>query len=182
MSDPELVTLTARLVAAYLGNNPLTPDEIPDLIKGTYTALATADRPALEPASSQPPVVPVDKSVKRDAIICLECGKPLKTAKRHIEAVHGLTPDQYRAKWSLAADYPMIARSYRAARSEAARRIGLGRPTESGASLSGSTLVDHPPVDQSQSDGPTAAPEGEMADHPSEHRHHYPASRWAKSI
>jgi len=116
---------TAEIVSAYLQNNQIPTDQIPDLIKSTYAALGNAGEPVAEPAAT--PAVSIRKSVKPDAITCLECGKSFAMLKRHLRTDHGLTSDEYRAKWSLPAGYPLVAPEYAARRSELALKIGLGR-------------------------------------------------------
>jgi predicted transcriptional regulator len=116
---------TAEIVSAYLQNNQIPADQIPDLIKTTYVALTNAGDPVAEPAAA--PAVSIRKSVKPDAITCLECGKSFAMLKRHLRTDHGLTSDEYRAKWSLPAGYPLVAPEYAARRSELALKIGLGR-------------------------------------------------------
>ena len=121
-----MIDLTTRIVAAYVAKNPITVDGLADLIRTTYAALlntSTAEQPVPEKGQ---PAVPIKKSVKPDAIHCLECGKGQKMLKRHLAAAHGLTVDEYRAKWSLAKDYPMVAPDYAEHRSALAKKIGLG--------------------------------------------------------
>ncbi|MER9850050.1 MucR family transcriptional regulator [Mesorhizobium sp. M0106] len=123
-----LIELTADVVSAYVSNNPVPVGDLPALIGQVHAALkgtaagVTAQRPvALTPA------VPIRKSVTPDYIISLEDGKKFKSLKRHLSTHHGLTPDEYRAKWGLSADYPMVAPNYSAARSTLAKTMGLGR-------------------------------------------------------
>ncbi|CAK0779095.1 Transcriptional regulatory protein MucR homolog [uncultured Gammaproteobacteria bacterium] len=121
---------TAALVAAYLGGNTVLPADLPRLIATVHGALlrSRSGEPASEPAiPAQEPAVPVRKSVRADSIQCLECGKSLKMLKRHLRTDHSLSPDAYRAKWSLPAEYPMVAPAYAKTRSEFAVKIGLGR-------------------------------------------------------
>ena len=122
-----MIHLTAKLVAAYLGNHTVATSDIPEFIRLTYAALVgttSADSPSED---LRPSAVPVKKSITSEAIICLDCGKHQKTLKRHLRTAHGLTPDDYRAKWSLPATYPMVAPDYAERRSQMARQIGLGR-------------------------------------------------------
>ena len=158
-----MIDLTAKIVTAYLKSNAVAAGDLPDLINTVYAALAGSVSPVLVPELQHQPAVPVRRSVTPGALICLDCGKPQKTLKRHINAAHGLTPDQYRAKWSLAADYPMVAPDYDAHRSQLAIKIGLGH------SRKGPELVAVP----------APAPETVMAE-AEKPRHHYPASRWSK--
>ena len=122
----EILEMTAEIVSAYVSNNDVSAGSLPQLIESVHHALVarTVDAPA---ASSQEPAVAVKKSVANDHIVCLECGRKLKTLKRHLRADHGFSPSQYRAKWSLAAEYPMVAPNYSKARSAFAKQIGLGR-------------------------------------------------------
>lgn len=127
-SDGELLRLAATIVAAYVGRNAIVPTEVAGLIQTVYTALnATSENePALAPVEALKPAVPIKKSIGHDYIVCLEDGKKLKMLKRHLRTTYGLTPDEYRAKWGLPADYPMVAPAYAAQRSEFAKKIGLG--------------------------------------------------------
>lgn len=127
MPSTELLTLTADIVAAHVSNNSVTSADLPRAISSVYTALAALSAPAAPAVEAQAPAVSVKASVKPDTITCLECGAKQKTLKRHIGTAHGLAPDEYRAKWGLPASYPMVAPNYAAARSEMAKRIGLGR-------------------------------------------------------
>ena len=122
----ELLELTTNIVCAYVGNNPVAQADLSGVIKDVFDKLATVGAPA-EPEVELTPAVPVRKSVGTDFIICLDCGKKQKMLKRHIQAGHGLTPEEYRARWQLGYDYPMIAPSYAAKRQEIAKQIGLGR-------------------------------------------------------
>jgi Predicted transcriptional regulator len=126
----DLLKLASDIVAAYVSNNPLPVGEVPALIKSVHATLgglggagSTAESP-----TDQKPAVPVKKSVTAEYLICLEDGKRLKMLKRYLRSRYGLSPDQYRAKWGLPPDYPMVASNYAARRSEFAKKIGLGRP------------------------------------------------------
>ncbi|WP_085034811.1 MucR family transcriptional regulator [Ensifer aridi] len=121
--------LTSRIVSAYLSRNVIPAGELPHLIQQTYSSLDGNPRSAkTEPsAEEQRPAVPIKKSVTDDFIICLEDGRKFKSLKRHLMAGYGLTPEQYREKWKLPADYPMTAPNYARQRSELARATGLGR-------------------------------------------------------
>ncbi len=126
----ELVELTAEIVAAYVGNNAVPSNELPVLIKEVYGALSEAvDGKKVEeaPAEELKPAVSIRSSVKDDYIVCLECGGKFKSLRRHLKSRHNLTPEEYRAKWGLPADYPMVAKNYREARSQLAKSMGLGR-------------------------------------------------------
>ena len=126
MAD-DLVRYTVQVVAAYLGKNPVATSGLADLINTTYQSLASAGDGGEEPASAQVPAVSIRRSVKPDAITCLDCGKQMKMLKRHLRTEHGLSVADYRAKWSLPADYPMVAPEYAQRRSEFAKTIGLGK-------------------------------------------------------
>ena len=118
--------LTAQIVAAHIGNNQVAADALPLLIQAVYRSLASAGTVEAAPAALTP-AVPVKKSVFPDFIVCLEDGKRLKMLKRHLHTSYGMTPADYRAKWNLPADYPMVAPSYASHRSTLAKSIGLGR-------------------------------------------------------
>jgi predicted transcriptional regulator len=123
----ETVSIAADIVAAYVSNNPLPVAELPKLIGDIHAALKGIGAAAIEPVVTQEPAVSVRKSVTPDYIICLEDGKKFKSLKRHIGVHYNLSPDQYRQKWKLPADYPMVAPAYAASRSALAKSIGLGR-------------------------------------------------------
>ena len=122
----ELVDMTAEIVAAYVGNNPIAPADLPGVIKDVYAALDTASVGTPEPEPLNP-AVPIKKSITPDYIVCLEDGKRFKSLKRHLNTHYGLSPDEYRAKWGLPSDYPMVAPNYAKARSNLAKEMGLGR-------------------------------------------------------
>ena len=126
--DGQLVTVSiaADIVAAYVSNNPLPVGELPKLIGDIHAALKGIGTPAVEPVIKQEPAVSIRKSVTPDFIICLEDGKKFKSLRRHLQHFN-LTPDQYRQKWNLPADYPMVAPNYAATRSALAKASGLGR-------------------------------------------------------
>jgi len=115
-----------EIVAAHLSNNTVTMTEIPRLINEVYAALSNLVQAQSKPAERQEPAIPLKKSVTADYIVCLEDGKKLKMLKRHLRTAYGLTPEQYREKWGLPADYPMVAPNYAKKRSTLARQIGLG--------------------------------------------------------
>jgi predicted transcriptional regulator len=130
-SNPDLLDLVASIVSAHVAHNAVTPEALPGVIRSVYTALSGLGTEP--PAVEQPePAVPIKKSVFADHIVCLEDGKKLQTLKRHLNTSHGMTAEQYRARWSLPRDYPMAAPKYAARRSVLAKEIGLGR--EPGAS------------------------------------------------
>ncbi len=124
----ELIDITAGIVSAFVGHNTVRATELPELIKAVHDTLTTivAPKPAEAPTPALSPAVPVKRSVTPDYIICLEDGKKLKMLKRHLATAYGLTPEDYRQRWNLPADYPMVAPKYAAQRSALAKQIGLG--------------------------------------------------------
>lgn len=124
--DDTLIALTADIVAAHVGNNNIEVAEIPTLIRSVHGALAGLGNPVEAPVQRAEPAVPVRSSVKPDYIVCLEDGRKLKMLKRHLMTHYNLTPEQYRAKWNLPADYPMVAPNYAEQRRTLAKQIGLG--------------------------------------------------------
>ena len=126
----KLLELTTDIVVAQLSGADISADALPSLIRNVYDALAGESKPVQEVETvqkKQQPAVPIKKSVTSDYIICLEDGKKLKMLKRHLKSTYNMTPEQYREKWGLPANYPMVAPSYAARRSELAKTIGLGR-------------------------------------------------------
>jgi predicted transcriptional regulator len=124
----ELLELTTEIVAAHVANNELSASDLPGLIEQVYGALAriaSGNAPAAV-AERPEPAVSIKKSIAPDYIVCLEDGKKLKMLKRYIKTRYNLTPDEYRARWGLPSDYPMVAPNYAAQRSELAKKIGLG--------------------------------------------------------
>ncbi|MEI6559081.1 MAG: MucR family transcriptional regulator [Rhodospirillaceae bacterium] len=128
-SQEELMELTGQIVAAYLSRTVVQPADVPALISTVHQSLTLLGQPRepVEAAVELKPAVPIKKSVFPDHIVCLEDGKKLKMLKRHLASSYGLTPDEYRSKWGLAADYPMVAPNYAKARSDLALKFGLGR-------------------------------------------------------
>ncbi len=127
-NNEEITTLTADIVSAYVSKNTVTAGDVPGLIESVSAALNDVAHKSAQPAAEKPdPAVPVKKSVMPDYIICLEDGKKFKSLKRHIRTKYDLTPDEYREKWGLPHDYPMVAPNYAAARSVLAKKIGLGK-------------------------------------------------------
>lgn len=124
--DETLMTLTADIVAAHVSNNSVAVSDLPMLIANVHNALSGLGTPVAEPEVKQEPAVTVRASIKPDYIVCLEDGKKLKMLKRHLMTHYQMTPDQYRAKWGLAADYPMVAPNYAEQRRTLAKKIGLG--------------------------------------------------------
>ncbi|MET3790785.1 MucR family transcriptional regulator [Aquamicrobium terrae] len=129
-SSDTLIELTADVVAAYVSNNPVPASELPNLIADIHAALGRVGgsvAPEPQPVDKQKPAVNPKRSVHDEYIVCLEDGKKFKSLKRHLMTHYGLTPEQYREKWGLDANYPMVAPSYAAARSQLAKKMGLGR-------------------------------------------------------
>lgn len=127
-SEVHLTQMTADVVSAYVGGNPVQASDLSKLIADVHQALMKLDDAAVAQEAKKPePAVNPKRSIKPDQIICLECGLAFKSLKRHIGSKHGLTPAEYREKWGLPADYPMVAPEYSTQRSELARDMGLGR-------------------------------------------------------
>ncbi|MDQ2804728.1 MAG: MucR family transcriptional regulator [Pseudomonadota bacterium] len=124
-ANSNVLGLTAQIVSAHVSNNSVSPDALPSLIQEVYRTLAGVGKEPAEPERPQP-AVPVKKSVFPDHIICLEDGKKLKMLKRHLKTAYNMTPEQYRERWSLSSDYPMVAPNYARHRSSLAKKIGLG--------------------------------------------------------
>ena len=122
----ELLELTSEIVAAHVSNNTLAVNDLPQLIKDVYFTLANVDENQGLPERLNPPVS-IKKSVTPDFIVCLEDGKKLKMLKRHLKTAYNMTPEEYRQRWSLPLDYPMVAPNYAKHRSDLAKEIGLGR-------------------------------------------------------
>lgn len=123
-----VLQMTTQVVAAYVGHNNVGEGQIPDVIKSVYASLAGLNgHTDLNAQARQKPAVPVKKSITADYLICLEDGKKLKMLKRHLRTAYGLSPDDYRAKWGLGSDYPMVAPNYAKQRSAFAKKIGLGK-------------------------------------------------------
>lgn len=134
MDKETLVTLTADIAAAFVSNNTIETADIGKLISSVHASLRDlGDEKAAEASQPLQPAVPIRSSVKPDYIVCLESGKKLKMLKRHLATNYKMTPAEYRAKWGLKADYPMVAPNYAATRKELALKIGLGRKPKSGA-------------------------------------------------
>jgi predicted transcriptional regulator len=122
------IQLTANIVSAYVSNNTVASAEIPNLIAQVYSALMRiSSGQTAPPAEPLKPAVAVKRSVTPDYIVCLEDGKKFKSLKRHLRTQYGITPEQYREKWGLPPDYPMVAPNYAAARSQLAKQMGLGQ-------------------------------------------------------
>ena len=138
-----ILTLTAQIVSAHVSNNSVSSEALPDLIRHVHQALSGVGQPAAEPEKLQPAVTP-------DYIVCLEDGKKLKMLKRHLQSAYGMTPDQYRERWGLPSDYPMVAPNYAERRSALARQIGLGRKD------GGRPVEDEPVVEEEDAPEDTA--------------------------
>jgi len=123
-NDTSSLESVSKIVSAYVSNNSLPSDELPDLITTVHEALHKPDQVASSPPE---PAVPIKKSIRPDYVICLEDGKKLKMLKRHLRTSFNMSPDEYRQKWGLSSDYPMVAPKYAKQRSELAKKIGLGR-------------------------------------------------------
>lgn len=133
LSHEDRLRLASRVVAAYVGHNSLPGHQLPELIQSIYDAFSTPGAPPVAVNEPQKPAVAIKKSVTPDYLICLEDGKKLKMLKRHLRSTYGMTPEDYRAKWGLPLDYPMVAPNYAAQRSAFAKEIGLGRkPSDNG--------------------------------------------------
>ena len=133
VSRQEILALTTEIVSAYAGNHKISAVAVPDLIAGVFTKLSELSADAQSSAEDLVPAVPIKKSVTPDYIVCLEEGKKLKMLKRHLMTSFGMTPEEYRLKWGLSADYPMVAPNYAAVRHELAKKIGLGRKPKNAA-------------------------------------------------
>lgn len=120
------LSLTAQIVAAHVTNNGIEAERLPELIRSVFQALTAAGQPQPE-ARAKEPAVPVKKSVFDDYIVCLECGKDFRTLNRHLRVEHSLTKDEYRERFALPHDYPLVAPEYSEARAAVAKTIGLGR-------------------------------------------------------
>ncbi len=127
LSRDELLRMTTRVVSAYVGNNPIPENQISEVIQSVYRSLEGLGGGAASVQTKQKPAVPVKRSITPDHIICLEDGKKLKMLKRYLRTAYNLTPEEYRAKWGLSADYPMVAPNYAKQRSAFAKEIGLGK-------------------------------------------------------
>ncbi|MEM7547171.1 MAG: MucR family transcriptional regulator [Pseudomonadota bacterium] len=131
MDRSEILALTTEIVASHVSNNAVNQTDLSSMIETVFRTLEGLAGPAEEPVEVLKPAVPIKKSVTNDFIICLEDGKKLKMLKRHLMTSYEMTPDDYRAKWGLPADYPMVAPSYARKRQELAKKIGLGRKRKS---------------------------------------------------
>ena len=124
----DLLRMSVEIVSAYVSNNSITAAQIPDVINSVHEALSSLNgQSRASRTETQKPAVSIRRSIHPDYIVCLEDGKKLKMLKRHLRAAYGLSPDEYRAKWGLSSDYPMVAPNYAQQRSVFAKEIGLGR-------------------------------------------------------
>ena len=141
MAEEELLRMTADVVAAYVSNNTLPTAQLAEVINAVYQSLKGLEGPIAEPVPEPAkPAVPIRKSITPDYLICLEDGKKLKMLKRHLRSTYNMTPDEYRTRWGLAPDYPMVAPNYAEQRSAFAKKIGLGRaPADSRTAVKNST-------------------------------------------
>jgi predicted transcriptional regulator len=130
-SRSEILRMAVDVVSAYLGHNSLSSSQIPEIIQTVFASLhQLGERGAAGQGEALKPAVPIKKSVAPDYLICLEDGKKMKMLKRHLRTAFNMTPEEYRAKWGLPADYPMVAPNYAEQRSDFAKKIGLGRKPE----------------------------------------------------
>ena len=133
-TELDLTSLTADIVSAYVAHNALTGDKLPDLIGSVYGALSRASVQGIEPEKVElKPAIAIKKSVMPDYIICLEDGQKFKSLKRHLKTYYDMSPEEYREKWGLPHDYPMVAPAYAAMRSHLAKSMGLGRRSKAKA-------------------------------------------------
>lgn len=132
-SYEDVLGLTTEIVSAYVSNNAMAAADIPSLIKSVYSTLSGLEKGEDAALADLTPAVPIKKSVTPEFIICLEDGKKLKMLKRYLRSQYGMTPEEYRARWGLPLDYPMVAPNYAAQRSKLAKQIGLGRVSAAAA-------------------------------------------------
>ncbi|MBE7245157.1 MAG: MucR family transcriptional regulator [Actinomycetospora chiangmaiensis] len=130
--QPDYLTLSVDIVSAFVSNNPVPAPELPGLIATVHATLHGLGQPPATPTEDLRPAISVRRSVQPDFIVCLEDGKKFKSLKRHLRTHYNLTPDEYRQKWGLAPDYPMVAPNYAAARSDLAKSMGLGHQRRKG--------------------------------------------------
>jgi len=124
--DNDLLALTANIVSAHVSNNTVADGDLPNIIRVVYDSLANVGSRVEAEPERPTPAVPIKKSITPDHIVCLEDGKKLKMLKRHLKTAYDMTPEEYRERWGLASDYPMVAPSYAKQRSKLAKQIGLG--------------------------------------------------------
>lgn len=128
IDQSKLIELTTEIVAAYVSHHSIRPSDVPELIRTVASSLQLPGRPEAQAAPT--PAVPVRRSIAKDHLVCLLCGRKQKTLKRHLMTAHGLTPTEYREQFTLSAEYPMVAPDYSTRRSEMAKQLGLGRRRE----------------------------------------------------
>lgn len=141
MEHETLINLTVGIVSAHVSNNSVVAGDVPGLIEAVYGSLASVGKPAPVAAEKPDPAISIRASVKSNAIACLECGERKKLLKRHLSVHHGLSVSDYRAKWNLGPDYPLVAPDYAAVRKALAIKIGLGRKPGSGKKAARRTKV-----------------------------------------
>ncbi len=133
LRDEQLLRMTSDIVASFVANNPVTTENLPEVIRSVYRTISSLAEPGEGRLEERlKPAVPIGKSVAKDFIVCLEDGKKLKMLKRYLRAKYDISPDEYRRRWGLPPDYPMVAPSYTERRSEFAKKIGLGRGVRKG--------------------------------------------------
>ena len=125
--EDDILNLTTKIVSSYAGANPATPEELSEMIATVHAALLRAQSGETGPSHGQTPAVPIEDSLRDDALVCLEDGLEFQSLKRHLRVKYNLTPDAYREKWGLPRDYPMVAPDYARRRSALAKRSGLGK-------------------------------------------------------
>ncbi len=148
-TEPNLTSWTADIVSAYVAHNVISGEKLPEFIGSVYTALSKASTQGAEPPKVElKPAVPVKKSVSSEHIVCLEDGKKFKSLKRHLRTHYDMSPEEYREKWGLPRDYPMVAPAYATARSNLAKSMGLGRraQAEGGSGLNGAAQPETKPA------------------------------------
>jgi MucR family transcriptional regulator, transcriptional regulator of exopolysaccharide biosynthesis len=145
-TEPNLTSWTADIVSAYVSHNVISGEKLPEFIGSVYAALSKASTQGAEPPKVElKPAVPVKKSVSQEHIVCLEDGKKFKSLKRHLRTHYDMSPEEYREKWSLPRDYPMVAPAYATARSNLAKSMGLGRRAQA-QGLNGAAQPDAKPA------------------------------------
>lgn len=154
MADEMLLDLVADIVSAHVSNNSVSANDLPGLIQSVYGSLASLGQAPAPVEEERKPAVSVRASVKPDAIVCLECGTRMKMLKRHLGVDHELTPAEYRARWNLPADYPMVAPDYAEKRKELAVKIGLGRKPKQAAAPAKVTKAAKPAKDAKPAKAP----------------------------
>ena len=127
-NEDELLRLTANIVASYVSNNKLSTEQVPEVVRTVNATLRKIEQSEIGAENkTAEPAVPISQSITPDYLICLEDGRKLKMLKRHLRTTYGMTPSEYRVRWDLPADYPMVAPNYAKRRSEFAKKIGLGK-------------------------------------------------------